>query len=107
MNKKWKITGAILSILFIGGLWFIFTPVNLRPDLLGNKISEVDFAKGKKLLNEIADWYDDKLGMAGWDELAQQFEMTSTLGTDDSEFTLLNGINQGQTWGVQIGNPIK
>ena len=122
MKKFWKITAIIIVALLIGGWWFVNTPSDLRPDYLGAKIAEKDYAKGKFLLQEmqaayggmdnwlahktgsyaqIADWYDDKLGIAGWDELPQQFQMTSILGTDDSEFTLLNGMNKGQIWGVQ------
>lgn len=122
MKKKWKIIGIILGILLIGGLWFILTPTDIRPTYLGDKIAEKDFTKGKALLKEmqnayggmdnylaqktgtyaqIADWYEDKMGISGWDELPQQFQMTSILGTDDCEFTLLNGPNKSQTWGVQ------
>ena len=122
MKKFWNATGIIVGILLIGGLWFVFTPADIRPAYLKNKIAEKDYAKGKILLKEmqdtyggldnwlahqtgsygqIADWYEDKLGIAGWDELPQQFQMTSILGTDDSEFILLNGLNKGQTWGVQ------
>ena len=122
MNKKWKIILGILGSLFVAALWFLYTPVDLRPAYLGNKIAEKDFEKGKILLKQmqdayggmdkwlafktgkyaqIADWYEDKFGVAGWDALPQEFEMTSVLGTDDSEFTLLNGANKGQTWGVK------
>ena len=122
MKKFWKIAGIIIGILIIVGVWFLYAPADLRPAYLGDKIAEKDYTKGKLLLQEMqaayggkdnwlahktgrysqtADWYDDKLGIAGWDELPQQFEMTSILGTDDSEFTLLNGMNKGQTWGVQ------
>ena len=122
MKRIWKILLGILAILIIGGLWFAYTPVDLRPDYLGDKIAEKDFAKGKALLNEmqtayggmdnwlahktgsyaqVADWYEDKMGISGWDALPQEFQMTSILGTDDSEFTLLNGANKGQTWGVE------
>ena len=125
MKKSWKIAAVIMAILLIGGFWFLHTPSDLRPAYLGDKIAEKDYAKGNILLQEmqaayggmdnwlahktgsygqIADWYDDKLGIAGWDELPQQFEMTSILGTDDSEFTLLNGPNKGQTWGVKDWN---
>jgi len=122
MKKILKIGGIILAIALIGGAWFAYTPVDLRPDYLGDKIAEKDYIKGKALLNEmqtayggmdnwlahktgsyaqVADWYEDKMGISGWDALPQQFEMTSILGTDDSEFTLLNGANKGQTWGVE------
>ncbi len=122
MKRFLKISGVAVGILLIGAIWIVFTPSDLRPDRIRSGISDEDFAKGKELLQEmqtaygglddwlsyktgsysqIADWYDDKLGMANWDELPQQFEMTSTLGTDDSEFTLLNGPNKGQTWGVE------
>lgn len=122
MKRRWKIVGLVLITLILGGLWFINTPADLTPPYLKNQITAQDYKKGQALLSEmqaayggmnnwlahqtgsyaqIADWYEDKMGMSGWDELPQQFEMTSTLGTDDSELTLLNGINKGQTWGVQ------
>lgn len=122
MKKVWKIILGIVAILLLGLLWFFMTPIDIRPEYLKDKIAEKDYVKGKALLQEmqtayggmdnwlahktgsyaqVADWYDDKLGIAGWDELPQQFQMTSTLGTDNSEFTLLNGPNKGQTWGVQ------
>ena len=122
MKRFWKISIAFIIGLLLLSLWFFLTPVDLRPDYLGDKISTRDYQKGKELLDEmqgayggmdrwlafgtgsylqVADWYDDKLGVAGWDELPQQFQMTAVLGTDDSEFTLINGINKGQTWGVQ------
>jgi len=122
MMKIWKVIGIILVLLFIGVAWFLYTPVDIRPEYLQDKIDDKDYKKGKDLLHEmqtayggmdkwlvhktgsyaqVADWYDDKLGIAGWDELPQQFQMTSILGTDDSEFTLLNGANKGQIWGVQ------
>ncbi|MEM6379711.1 MAG: hypothetical protein AAF705_16025 [Bacteroidota bacterium] len=92
MNKKWKIILGILGGLVIATLWFLYTPVDLRPTYLGNKIAEKDFEKGKVLLKEmqdayggmdkwltfktgkyeqIADWYEDKFGIAGWDALPQ------------------------------------
>ena len=107
MKKVLKIAGIILAIAIIGGLWFAYTPVDLRPDYLGDKIAEKDYTKGRALLNEmqtayggmdnwlshktgsyaqVADWYEDKMGIAGWDELPQQFQMTSILGTDFSVF---------------------
>ncbi len=123
MNRFWKITGIIVGILAIGLAWFLYTPVDIRPEYLKeNNISEADKIKGKALLQEMqeayggmdnwlafktgryaqtADWYENKMGIAGWDTLPQQFEMTSTLGTDNAEFTLLNGQNKGQTWGVE------
>ena len=122
MKKSWKIVGFICCILAIGVIWFLYTPVDLRTLYLKNKIAEKDYAKGQALIQEmqaayggmdkwlayqtgsysqIADWYDNQFGIAGWDALPQAFQMTSTLGTDDSEFTLLNGANAGQTWGVQ------
>ncbi len=122
MKKVWKITLSILVLLIIGSLWFIYTPVDLRPPYLGNKIAEKDFTKGKALVKEIqnayggkenwlahktgtylqtADWYEDKLGVANWDTIPQRFQMTAILGTDNAEFTLLNGPNKGQTWGVE------
>ncbi|MEM1321840.1 MAG: hypothetical protein AAGG75_16390 [Bacteroidota bacterium] len=122
MKKKWKIIGAVFFLLIICGVGFVMTPVDIRPDYLAGKIKEQDLRRGRVLLQEmqaayggkdswlahqtgsfaqIADWYDNKLGIAGWDELPQKFQMTSRLGTDDSAFTLLNGMNEGQTWGVE------
>lgn len=120
-KRRWKIGLLFLGLLLSGVLWFIYTPVDLRPNRLKGKIAAGDYAKGKELLigmqrayggmdnwlafgkasyAQTADWYDDKLGLSGWDALPQQFQMTSTLGTDDSELTLLNGKNAGQTWGT-------
>lgn len=122
MKKVWKTTLLIVALLMIGILWFLYTPVDLRPTYLGNKIAEKDFAKGKALVKEMqdayggkenwlahktgtyvqtADWYGDKFGVANWDTIPQKFQMTATLGTDNAEFTLLNGPNKGQIWGVQ------
>ena len=50
---------------------------------------------------QVTDWYDDKFGLSGWDESPQQLQMTCTLGTDNSELSLLNGPNTGKTWGVE------
>ena len=124
MKKSVKITLGILG-LFIGlGIWFVATPVDIRPEYLGDKISEADYAKGKALMEEmqtayggldnwlafgegsyeqVADWYDNPLGIAGWDELPQSFHMKSFLGTDNSELKLLNGKNKGQIWGTEAG----
>jgi len=55
----------------------------------------------KASFSQIANWYGDRLGISGWDTLPQQFEMTSYLGTDNSQVTLLNGPNSGQTWAVK------
>ena len=122
MKKSWKIAISIIGILLIGIAWFVNNPVDIRPAQLKNKISKEDLSSGKALLQEMqnayggkekwlsfqtgsyaqtADWYEDKLNTAAWDTLPQQFQMTSILGTDDSEFTLLNGPNTGQTWGVK------
>jgi len=122
MKKIWKIVLILSTLMALGISWFLFTPVDLRPDYLGDKIAEKDFVKGKILVEEIeeayggkenwlahktgtyiqtANWYDDKFGVANWDSLPQRFQMTSILGTDDSEFTLLNGVNKGQIWGVK------
>ncbi len=122
MKKILKIAGIIFAIAMIGGAWFAYTPVDLRPDYLGDNIAEKDYTKGKILMQEmqaayggkenwlaqktgtfvqVADWYEDKFGLSGWDELPQQLQLTSTLGTDDSELSLLNGPNTGKTWGVQ------
>ncbi|MEL6255459.1 MAG: hypothetical protein AAFR87_25870 [Bacteroidota bacterium] len=122
MKKSWKIILATLCLLIGVGIWFVATPVDLRPDYLGDKISEENYVKGKALLKkmqeayggldnwlafkegryeQVADWYDNKLGIAGWDELPQEFHMRSFLGTDDSELTLLNGPNTGKSWGTE------
>ena len=128
MKKSVKITLGILG-LFIGlGIWFVATPVDIRPEYLGDKISEADYAKGKALMEEmqtayggldnwlafgegsyeqVADWYDNPLGIAGWDELPQSFHMKSFLGTDNSELKLLNGKNKGQIWGTEAGKTYK
>ena len=124
MKNTWKITLAILSIIIIGAIWFLNTPADLRTPSIKDGISEEEYTKGKALTKtmqeayggkdtwlafktgsyvQTADWYDNKLGIAGWDTLPQQFEMRSTLGTDNSEFTLLNGKNTGQIWGIQEG----
>lgn len=121
MKKILKIILGILAVLILGGLWFAFTPVDLRPDYLGDKIAEKDFVKGKALMQEmqaayggkakwkafqtgsfaqVADWYEDKLGLAGWDVNPQEIKMTCDLGTEDATVTLLNGPNTGKTWGV-------
>lgn len=124
MKNKWKIALLIVAIITIGIAWLLLTPVDLRPIYLGNKIAQKDFLKGKILVKEMqdayggkenwlahktgsyiqtADWYENKFGVANWDTIPQRFQMTSILGTDNSEFTLLNGANKGQTWGVQNG----
>ena len=116
---------SILTLLIIGSLWFFLTPVDIRPNLIKDNITEEQRQQGKDLLKEVqdaygginhwlaqgigiydqtADWYDDKLGVSGWDELPQQFEMTSTLGTDNSKFKLLYGPNKDQVWGVEDCN---
>lgn len=97
---------SILTLLIIGSLWFFLTPVDIRPNLIKDNITEEQRQQGKDLLKEVqdaygginhwlaqgigiyhqtADWYDDKLGVSGWDELPHQFEMTSTFGTDNSK----------------------
>jgi len=122
MKKKWIVILSILTIFIIAGLWFFLTPVDIRPVQIRKEIQEEDFTKGSRLLKEMqdayggieywktlgrgsyaqeADWYDDKLGVAGWDTNPQKFEMTSFLGSDDSQFKLLNGANKDQTWGVE------
>ena len=67
MKKILKIGGIILAIVLIGGAWFAYTPVDLRPDYLGDKIAEKDYAKGKILLQEMQSAYG---GKANW--LAQK-----------------------------------
>lgn len=120
-----RIIFGLLLLSLIGGIWFVYTPKDIRPAYLQGEITEKDYQAGKTLLAEMqaayggkdqwlahqtgtyaqeADWYEDKFGRAGWDTLPQQFQMTSILGTDDCEFTLLNGKNKGQTWGVTDWN---
>lgn len=121
MKRKWKITLSILTVLILGLAWFAYTPVDLRPAYIGDTIPEKDYVKGEALMAEmqaayggkdnwlaqkiglfvqVADWYDDKFGLSGWDETPQQLQMRCVLGTDDSELTLLNGSNTGKTWGM-------
>ena len=108
--------------IIIGTVWFVSMPIDIRPVYLEKSITEDDYKKGEELMTEmqnayggrenwlahqtgsfaqVADWYEDRLGISGWDTLPQQFQMTSFLGTDNSELTLLNGKNQGETWGVK------
>ena len=122
MKKILKILGILLVILLIAGAWFVFNPVDIRPDYLDGEITAADKAKGKALMNEmeaaygsrdnwlahgtvsfvqIADWYEDKLGLAGWEELPQQLQMTCTLGTDNCKLNLLNGPNTDKIWNVE------
>lgn len=122
MKKKWKIILGILLVAIIGALWFAMTPVDLRPDYIGDKISEKDYDKGKAIMKEmqeayggkshwlshkkgsfaqVADWYEDKLGLSGWDVIPQEIQMTCDLGTEDATVTLLNGPNTGKSWGVE------
>lgn len=122
MKKKWKIILGILTPLIIGGAWFVNHPVDIRPSYLDKKISAEDFAKGKQLMNEmqtayggkenwlakktssfaqVADWYDDKFGLSGWEVMPQELQITSFIGTDDCELTLLNGPEANQTWGIK------
>lgn len=122
MKRIWKITLSALAILAIGIGWFLYNPADIKPAYLGDILSEKDIVKGQTLMQEMqaayggmdkwtayktasfsqeADWYEDKLGMSGWGISPQLFEMTSNLGTDESELTLMNGDNKGQTWGIQ------
>ena len=124
MKKYWKIIASVLAITLIAVIWILYTPSDLRTPHLKKQISQADYIKGRSLVSQMqeayggmdrwmsfktaryaqtADWYDDKLGIAGWDTLPQRFQMTSTLGTDNAEFTLLNGENTGQIWGVVDG----
>ena len=120
MKKKWKIIIAVLGVFLIGGTWFVNNPIDIKPSYLGNKIADKDFAKGKTLLKEMQaahggmdNWLAHKTGsfvqMAGSPDdtltnegdAPKQFQMTSILGTDDSEYVLLNGSDKGQTWGME------
>ena len=119
MKKILKIVGIILLLLILGGAWFAFTPVDIRPDYLDGAISVEDKAKGKVLLNQmetayggkdkwlahktgsfaqIADWYEDKLGLSGWDVMPQELQISSTLGTENCKLKLLNGPNTAKSW---------
>lgn len=122
MKHKWKIGGGLLLALLLIVGWFINHPVDIRPESLRTTIDEAAYTRGADLMSEIheayggidhwrsfgtgsyyqvADWYDDKLGVAGWDTIPQEFVMTSMLGTDDSYFMLMNGANTGEIWGVE------
>ena len=119
MKKFLKILGVVLLIAIIGGAWFAFNPVDIKPDYLDGKISIEDNAKGKALLNEmqaayggkekwlahktgsfaqVADWYEDRLGLSGWDVMPQELQITSTLGTENCKLKLLNGPNTAKSW---------
>ncbi|MEM6347206.1 MAG: hypothetical protein AAF927_25175 [Bacteroidota bacterium] len=124
MTKKRSIIILIVfAILLLLGLVVVNTPIDLRPEAIASGISPAQYQKGKKLLAEmqeayggkeqwlakktgsyeqIAEWYGNSL-IAGWDTVPQRFQMTSSLGTDNSEMTLVNGPNQGQRWGVEEG----
>ncbi|MEL6589924.1 MAG: hypothetical protein AAFQ68_07590 [Bacteroidota bacterium] len=123
MKRRTIIILGVIGILLIGGLIVLNTPIDLRPDAIASGISATQYQKGKELLAEmqaayggkeawlaketgsyeqIAVWYGNSF-IAGWDTLPQRFEMTSSLGTDNSEMSLVNGPNQGQRWGVEAG----
>ncbi|MEO1434575.1 MAG: DUF6503 family protein, partial [Bacteroidota bacterium] len=124
MKKALKITGLILLVLFLGGLWIFFTPVDLRTDYLGTKISESDYQKGKVLLKEMQDayggmdhwqslrnaqyaqtanWFGKSGKRSGWDVDPQEFEIRCALGTMDGTLTLLNGPREGDSWITENG----
>lgn len=121
MKKKSIIFLASALLFFVIVLVLFNRPSDLRPAAVKNGISPEQFQKGKELLIEmqnayggkeewlakkkgsyeqIADWYG-RWYIGGWDTLPQHFQMTSILGTDDCEMTLLNGSNSGQRWGVE------
>ncbi len=121
MRKKLKIGLAFGIVLLATGFILFNRPVDLRPTAIKNGISSEQFQRGKTLLREmqnvyggkktwlaketgsyeqIAEWYGN-LYLSGWDTLPQRFQMISILGTDNSEMTLLNGLNSGQKWGVE------
>jgi len=124
---KKLIRNVILTFLIAAVVitWFILTPKDIRPPYLKKENIEDAESLGHVLLHEVqkayggkehwlsfdiasyqqtADWYEDKFGTSGWDTLPQKFIMTSELGTDNSEFRLLNGQNSGQNWGVKNWN---
>ena len=105
---------GIMAMLLAIVLLLFNTAVDLRPADIRHGIAPGQFRKGKELLQEmqlayggkeewlakgtgtyeqIAEWYGNRL-IAGWDTLPQRFQMTSILKTDNSELTLLNGLNQ-------------
>jgi len=119
MKKILKIVGIVLLLLVIGAVWFAFTPVDIRPDHISVGISDSDYVRGKTLMAEmqsayggkdhwlahkagsfaqVADWYEDKLGLSGWDVMPQELQITSTLGTENCELKLLNGPNTAKSW---------
>lgn len=120
-KKNLKIFLGIVIVFFITAFVLFNRPIDLRPIAVKNGISPEQFRQGKELLVEmqnayggknawlakktgsyeqIAEWYNNLL-LSGWDTLPQRFQMTSMLGTDNSEMTLLNGPNRGQRWGVE------
>ncbi|MEM6316305.1 MAG: hypothetical protein AAF960_01470 [Bacteroidota bacterium] len=119
--RKLKIGLVISMALSVMAFVLFQRPIDLRPVTIKNGISSEQFRQGKILLAEmqnayggkkawlakktgsyeqIAEWYGNLL-LSGWDTLPQRFQMTSILGTDNSEMTLLNGLNNGQKWGVE------
>jgi len=122
MKKILKIIGIVLLVAIIAGAWFAFNPVDIKPDYFNGKISELDKSKGKALLNDMqtayggkekwlayqtgsfaqeADWYEDKLGLSGWDVMPQKLQITSVLGTEDSQLKLLNGPNTAKSYDLE------
>ncbi|MEO1712693.1 MAG: hypothetical protein AAFU60_05100 [Bacteroidota bacterium] len=123
MRRRSIVLLSILTILVITGMILVNHLIDLRPAAIMLGISDSQYARGKVLLAEMeqayggkevwlakergsyeqkAVWYGNYL-VAGWDSLPQSFQMTSTLGTDNSEMTLLNGAHRGQCWGVESG----
>jgi len=119
MKKILKIVGILLLLVIIGGAWYAYTPVDIRSDYINGDLSTEDIAKGKALLNQmeiayggkdkwlayktgsfaqVADWYEDKLGLSGWDVMPQELQITSTLGTENCTLKLLNGPNTAKSW---------
>ena len=120
MRRILKIGGIILAVALIGGIWFVNSPADIKPSYLGNKIADKDFVKGKTLLKEMQaahggmdDWLAHQTGsfvqmlgspddtFTNEEDAPKQFQMTSILGTDDSEYVVLNGSDKGQTWGMK------
>lgn len=122
MKKKWKIILGIVAIIIIGVVWFVNTPVDIRPASLKKKIAKADYEKGEQLIKEmqdayggmdnwlahqtatyaqVADWYGDQFGLSNWDTMPQAIQITSVLGTDNSELTILNGPAKGKRCGVE------
>ena len=121
-TSQFLLTLFLLS--FLGCTCSVVKPLDIRNDYLKKKLQQSDYKKGKTLLLKMedayggkenwlayekgtfvqrADWYGRKK-ISGWDTIPQLFEMTSFLGTENCELTLLNGKNKGTKWGIQDGN---